>query len=54
MIKFIMDMAVTPVRAFAAPHKMWCCTAETPTPLLQSSHAMKLENAREAGMRSGK
>jgi hypothetical protein len=54
MITFIMDMADTPVRAFAAPHKMWCCTAQNPTPLLQSSHAMKLASAREAGKRSGK
>jgi hypothetical protein len=47
-------MANPPVLAFAAPHKIWCCAAENPIAMLQSSHAEKLANARDAGKRSGK
>jgi hypothetical protein len=54
MRRFITDMADAPVHAFAAPHKIWCCIAQTPTVSLQSSHAKQLTGAREAGKRSGK
>jgi hypothetical protein len=54
MSKFIMDMAGTPAHAFAALHKIWCCTAEEATASLQSSHAEELASAREARKRSSK
>jgi hypothetical protein len=51
MKKFTTDMTDAPVPAFAAPHKIWCCSAEEATALLQFCHAEKFAGAREAGKR---
>jgi hypothetical protein len=44
-----MDMARTPVPAFAAPHKIWYRAANMPAASLQSSHAEERGTVRQAG-----